>query len=158
MGRVPANREDAIGLCGLVRIDYDERRFLAAKDSRDLPAHSAIAAEDVVLFERLELCLHPSPPKQALEHLVFHDRLHGHGENIQHQADAAQHDEQVERAARLREGSHLAVSDGGHRHDGHVSGVEEAPAFYDHVAGGADDQHRKEGYASPGDPTGPPGR
>ncbi len=105
VGGVAADCEDAIGLCGrhrgLVRIDYDEGRFLAAKDGRDLPAHSAIAAEYVVLFERFELRLHPSPPKQALEHLVFHNRLHGYGENVQHQAYAAQHDEQVEGAARL---------------------------------------------------------
>jgi len=121
-----------------VGFDDDEGEVTAGELAGDLLADAAEAAEDVVVFEALDLTAHSLYPQERAE-LAFQGELEEAQQCVEYRADAGYGEEHGEDAAGGVEGADLAEADGHDGGDGHVEGVDEAPAFDDHVGGGADD-------------------
>lgn len=110
----------------LVDFDDHERPAGHRELARDVVAHAADAAEDVVARERIDHVQHPSALEGRIE-LSFEDEDGERGHQVADRADAGDRDRDREHApARTRgEIDDLAVADRGDRDERHVESVDE---------------------------------
>src|SRR5438045_1336991 len=128
-------------LVGLV--DHNVRHLVALELRNDLRADAAVATDDEVVPQPVQVSLQLALPPISAECIV-RQRFREDAEPVKHGADADNDQTRREQPAGGSLRMHLGVTDCADRDDDHVEGVEQAPAVDEHVARNAEQDHDAE--------------
>ena len=117
---------------GFVLLDDDHVQVSLGQETRQGPAHAAVAANDIVTFQLIDLFVQFSSP-QNKANAPLHQKLDDRTYHVKEVADPQDDEDQGEYSPGDTQGLNFAVAHRRQRDHGHIKRIHEAPAFDQHV-------------------------